>query len=233
MKHSTLTLIRHGQSIWNLQNRFTGWIDVTLSPQGIEEARQAGKLLANEHFDVAFASTLIRAQETLYEILRMNHRCVGYRRVHEGENAWYGHFKPGPEDASTLPVYFAEALNERFYGDLQGLNKDQARQEFGAEQVHIWRRSFDIPPPNGESLESTAARVIPYFKDCLVPLLQQGKHVLIAAHGNSLRALIMHLENMTREQILAYELATGSPIQYQLDEQQTVLGKKVFETANG
>jgi len=231
MKPSTLTLIRHGQSIWNLQNRFTGWIDVTLSPQGIEEARKAGELLADQRFDIAFASTLIRSQETLYEILRLNRHCVGYRRVHEGENPWYEHFQPGEEDAHTLPVHFSETLNERFYGDLQGLNKDQARQEFGAEQVHIWRRSFDIPPPNGESLASTAARVIPYFKDCLIPHLRQGRHMLIAAHGNSLRALIMHLENMTPEQILAYELETGVPIQYELDTQQNVTGKKVFSTS--
>jgi len=230
MKQSTLTLIRHGQSIWNLQNRFTGWIDVTLSPKGIEEARQAGELLADEQFDLAFASTLIRSQETLYEILRQNRHCVGYRRVHEGENAWYQHFKPGEEDQATLPVYFAEALNERFYGDLQGLNKDQARKQFGEEQVHIWRRSFDTPPPNGESLESTAARVIPYVEDVIVPQLSEGRNILIAAHGNSLRALIMHLENMTREQILAYELGTGVPIQYTLDGDQNILGKKVFES---
>ncbi len=229
MNSSTLTLIRHGQSIWNLQNRFTGWIDVSLSPKGIEEAREAGKRLADQRFDVAFASTLIRSQETLYEILRLNRHCVGYRRVHEGESAWYEHFKPGPEDEDTLPIHFAEELNERFYGDLQGLNKDQARQEFGAEQVHIWRRSYDTPPPNGESLAATAARVIPFFRDRLAPLLREGKHVLVAAHGNSLRALIMHLENMTREQILAYELATGLPIQYQLDGELNVREKKIFE----
>ncbi|BCX82204.1 2,3-bisphosphoglycerate-dependent phosphoglycerate mutase [Methylomarinovum caldicuralii] len=229
MRQSTLTLIRHGQSIWNLQNRFTGWIDVSLSPQGLQEARQAGERLADQRFDVAYASTLIRSQETLYEILRLNRRCSGYRRIHEGDSAWYEHFKPGPEDQDTLLIHFAEELNERFYGDLQGLNKDQARQEFGAEQVHIWRRSYDTPPPNGESLAATAARVIPFFKDRLVPILQEGRNLLIAAHGNSLRALIMHLENMTPEQILAYELATGVPIQYRLDGALNILEKKVLD----
>lgn len=223
-----LTLVRHGQSIWNLQNRFTGWVDVSLSPFGIEEARQAGRRLADERFDIAFASTLIRAQETLFEILRLNRHLQGYRRLHEGESAWYEHFQPTPDDRRILPVCFAEALNERFYGDLQGLNKDQARVQFGAEQVKLWRRSYDLPPPNGESLAATASRVIPFFQDRIIPHLQPGKHVLIAAHGNSLRALIMHLEKMTEAEILAYELATGVPIQYRLDEQQNVLSKKIL-----
>jgi 2,3-bisphosphoglycerate-dependent phosphoglycerate mutase len=229
MSQSLLTLVRHGQSIWNLQNRFTGWIDVSLSPKGVEEARAAGQRLAEERFEVAFASTLIRSQETLIEILRLNRHVQGFRRVHEGESAWYEHFQESPEDQSTLLVYLAEALNERFYGDLQGLNKDQARAQFGEEQVKLWRRSYDIPPPNGESLAATASRVIPFFQDRIVPHLKAGKHVLIAAHGNSLRALIMHLEKMTPQEILAYELETGIPIQYRLDENQNVLAKKVLE----
>jgi 2,3-bisphosphoglycerate-dependent phosphoglycerate mutase len=229
MSQSLLTLVRHGQSIWNLQNRFTGWIDVSLSPKGVEEARAAGQRLAEERFEVAFASTLIRSQETLIEILRLNRHVQGFRRVHEGESAWYEHFQESPEDQSTLLVYLAEALNERFYGDLQGLNKDQARAQFGEEQVKLWRRSYDIPPPNGESLAATASRVIPFFQDLIVPHLKAGKHVLIAAHGNSLRALIMHLEKMTPQEILAYELETGIPIQYRLDENQNVLAKKVLE----
>jgi 2,3-bisphosphoglycerate-dependent phosphoglycerate mutase len=229
MSQSLLTLVRHGQSIWNLQNRFTGWIDVSLSPKGVEEARTAGQRLAEERFEVAFASTLIRSQETLIEILRLNRHVQGFRRVHEGESAWYEHFQESPEDQSTLLVYLAEALNERFYGDLQGLNKDQARAQFGEEQVKLWRRSYDIPPPNGESLAATASRVIPFFQDRIVPHLKAGKHVLIAAHGNSLRALIMHLEKMTPQEILAYELETGIPIQYRLDENQNVLAKKVLE----
>lgn len=230
MTQSWLTLVRHGQSIWNLQNRFTGWIDVCLSPEGVAEAQLAGKRLAKERFDVAFASTLIRSQETLFEILRQNYNTQGFRRVHEGESAWYEHFKPSAEDQATLRVYFAEALNERFYGDLQGLNKDQARVQFGAEQVKLWRRSFDLPPPNGESLAATACRVIPFFQDRIVPHLQRGEHVLICAHGNSLRALIMHLEKMTPQEILAYELATGIPVQYRLDEKQAVLAKNLLDS---
>ncbi|GAB6067821.1 2,3-bisphosphoglycerate-dependent phosphoglycerate mutase [Methylothermus subterraneus] len=229
MTHSLLTLVRHGQSIWNLQNRFTGWIDICLSEAGIEEARQAGRRLQEERFDLAFASTLVRAQETLIEILRLNRFCSGFRRVHEGESAWYEHFKPSQEDQKTLPVYYAEALNERFYGDLQGLNKDQARAEFGAEQVKLWRRSYDLPPPNGESLAATASRVLPFFQDRIVPHLKNGKHVLICAHGNSLRALIMHLEKLTPQEILEYELATGVPVQYRLDEAQNLVAKKVLD----
>ncbi len=230
MSQSLLTLVRHGQSIWNLQNRFTGWIDVSLSPKGIEEARTAGQRLAEERFDVAFTSTLIRSQETLIEILRLNRHVRGFRRVHEGESAWYEHFRPSSEDLNILPVYFAEALNERFYGDLQGLNKDQARAQFGEEQIKLWRRSYDIPPPNGESLAATASRVIPFFQDRIVPHLKAGKNVLIAAHGNSLRALIMHLEKMTPQEILAFELETGIPVQYQLDAQQNVRAKKVLDS---
>ncbi|MCX8049140.1 MAG: 2,3-bisphosphoglycerate-dependent phosphoglycerate mutase [Methylohalobius sp.] len=230
MTQSLLTLVRHGQSIWNLQNRFTGWIDVSLSPAGVEEARQAGRRLAEERFQVAFTSTLIRSQETLFEILRQNRYAHGFRRIHEGESAWYEHFQPGAEDQTTLRVYFAEALNERFYGDLQGLNKDQARAQFGAEQVKLWRRSYDLSPPNGESLAATTSRVIPFFQDRIVPHLKQGEHVLICAHGNSLRALIMHLEKMTPQEILAYELATGIPVQYRLDEKQAVLAQKVLDS---
>ncbi len=229
MAHSFLTLVRHGQSIWNLQNRFTGWIDVCLSAEGVKEARLAGQRLADERFDVAFTSTLVRSQETLFEILRQNRHNAGFRRVHEGESAWYEHFQESQHDKATLRVYFAEALNERFYGDLQGLNKDQAKEQFGAEQVKLWRRSYEIPPPNGESLAATASRVIPFFQDRIAPHLKQGKHVLICAHGNSLRALIMHLEKMTPQEILAYELATGVPVQYLLDEKQAVASKTVFD----
>ncbi len=229
MMQSLLTLVRHGQSIWNLQNRFTGWIDVCLSPAGVEEARQAGKRLADQRFDLAFVSTLVRAQETLFEILRQNRHVQGFRRIHEGESAWYEHFQPDPQDQSCLPVYYAEALNERFYGNLQGLNKDQARAQFGDEQVKLWRRSYDLPPPNGESLAATASRVIPFFQDRIAPHLKNGAHVLVCAHGNSLRALIMHLEKLTPKEILAYELATGVPVQYRLDEQQQVLSKAILD----
>jgi 2,3-bisphosphoglycerate-dependent phosphoglycerate mutase len=199
-----LTLVRHGQSIWNLQNRFTGWVDVSLSRQGVEEARRAAALLRHQRFDTAFTSVLLRAQDTLYEILEANDHCFQYLRIHETGKAWYEHYTPAEGGERELRIYTSEKLNERYYGDLQGLNKDWARNHFGAEQVHLWRRSYDIPPPNGESLAMTAKRVLPYFQQRIVPHLRKGRHVLISAHGNSLRAIIMHLEGMTPEEILNY-----------------------------
>ncbi|MEP7291950.1 MAG: 2,3-bisphosphoglycerate-dependent phosphoglycerate mutase, partial [Chloroflexota bacterium] len=166
--YGELILVRHGQSQWNLENRFTGWTDVPLSEAGIEEARHAGELLKAYHFDHAFTSALTRAQETLRLILEVT----------------------GQTD---VPTDRDQALNERHYGDLQGLNKEETATKFGKEQVHIWRRSYDIPPPNGESLKDTRARVIPYYEEHILPLLKEGKKVLVAAHGNSLRALVMVL----------------------------------------
>ena len=188
---STLVLIRHGQSEWNLQNKFTGWVDVELTPKGHEEAEKAGDLLKDFRFDEAYTSSLKRAQNTLQFILKK----IGQENILITKN---------------------EALNERHYGDLQGLDKAETAAKFGADQVHIWRRSFDIAPPNGESLKDTAARVIPYYEAEIKPKLQAGKNIIIAAHGNSLRALIMHLENLTPEQILARELGTAQPIVYEL-----------------
>ncbi len=222
---SELILVRHGESIWNLQNRFTGWIDVSLSRNGMREAERAGDLLADYAFDVAFTSALLRAQDSLYEILKRNHHCDQYVRVHELSSEWYEHFVPTEEDRKELKIYVSEKLNERYYGDLQGLNKDVARQRFGAEQVRIWRRSYDVPPPNGESLKMTAARALPYYRSHIVPRLQQGQRVLIAAHGNSLRAIIMHIEDLTPEQILVYELKTGTPHVYQFDDHMKLIRK--------
>lgn len=224
-----LTLIRHGQSIWNRQNRFTGWIDVGLSQHGSEEAQQAAALLTDQHFDLAFTSALLRAQDTLYEILKLNRHCNQYLRVHETGSEWYEHFVPTEEEKKELKIYVSEKLNERYYGDLQGLNKDRAREQFGQEQVHIWRRSYDVPPPNGESLAMTAKRTLPYYNSHIVPHLQRGRHVLVSAHGNSLRAMIMHIENMTPAQILAYELKTGTPHCYDFDANMTLLEKHVLE----
>ena len=223
-----LTLIRHGQSIWNLQNRFTGWVDVSLSQQGVKEAQQAAAMLTEQRFDLAFTSALLRAQDTLYEILKQNRHCSQYLRIHETGNEWYEHFIPASGDKSELKIYVSEKLNERYYGDLQGLNKDRSREQFGAEQVHIWRRSYDIPPPNGESLAMTAARTLPYFQSRIVPRLRRGEHALVSAHGNSLRAIIMHIEQMTAAQILAYELKTGIPHIYEVDEQMRVLEKRIL-----
>ncbi len=228
-----LTLVRHGQSIWNLQNRFTGWIDVSLSPQGAQEAQNAAALLATEQFDVAFTSSLIRAQDTLYEILKQNRYCHQYVRIHQTGRDWYEHFIPTEGDKSELKIYVSEKLNERYYGDLQGMNKALARKQFGAEQVHLWRRSWDVPPPNGESLKMTAARTLPWYRENIPPLLAQGKHVLISAHGNSLRALIKHIEQMTPEQIIAYELKTGTPHIYDFNHRLEIISKQVLGEENG
>lgn len=195
---SKLVIVRHGQSEWNAQNRFTGWVDVELAPKGLEEAKAAGAKLKGVHFDLGFTSALKRAQHTLRNILEVT----------------------GQPD---LPVTAHQALNERMYGDIQGMNKDEARERFGEEQVHIWRRSFDVPPPGGESLKDTAARVIPYFEQVIAPELRAGKDIIIAAHGNSLRALIMHLEGLSPEEILKVEVPTGHPKAYELDGDLKVL----------
>ncbi len=196
-----LVIFRHGQSVWNLENKFTGWVDVELSPKGIDEAKSAGQKLKGYHFDYAYASSLKRAQNTLTLAL---------------ETA-------GHEPISTI---YDAALNERMYGDLQGLNKADTAAKYGDDQVKIWRRSYDIAPPNGESLKDTAARVIPYFEKEILPKLKAGKNVVIAAHGNSLRALIMYLEKMTPEQILQFEIGTAEPRLYELDQELKVISVK-------
>lgn len=193
-----LVIFRHGQSVWNLENKFTGWVDVELTEKGVEEAKNAGLKLKGFKFDLAYASSLQRAQKTLALALEQSGQ-------------------------SDIPVTYNQALNERMYGDLQGLNKADTVVKFGEEQVKIWRRSFDIAPPNGESLKDTAARVIPYFESEIVPKLKAGKNIVIAAHGNSLRALIMYLEKMTPAQILEFEIGTAVPRLYELDENLNVL----------
>lgn len=187
-----LVLIRHGESQWNLENRFTGWVDVPLSPKGEQEAKEAGKKLSSFRFDCAFTSVLKRAKDTLRLVLEV----LGQ---------------------TDLPVQEDQALNERMYGDLQGLNKTETAKKFGDEQVKIWRRSFDVAPPGGESLKDTAERVLPYFEKQIRPELQKNKTVLIVAHGNSLRALVMHLENLSREQVLELNIPTGAPLLYEFD----------------
>ena len=181
-----LVLIRHGQSQFNLENRFTGWVDVELTAAGEQEARKAGESLKARKFQpaVAFTSTLKRAQKTLQIISDVN-------------------------AFTNLPVHKDKALNERHYGDLQGKNKAETAKEFSEEQVHIWRRSFDVPPPNGESLKQTAERTLPYFKEKILPELKAGRDVLIVAHGNSLRSIVMEIEKLTPEQILKTEIGTG------------------------
>lgn len=227
-----LILVRHGQSIWNLQNRFTGWVDVSLSRNGMDEAERVGQRLAEERLDVAFTSTLLRAQDTLYEILKHNRYCEQYVRIHETGRDWYEHFTPAPGDAAELKIYTSWRLNERYYGDLQGINKDAARQQFGAEQVHIWRRSYDVPPPGGESLKMTAERALPYYHDHIAPHLRQGETVLVSAHGNSLRALIMHIEQMRPDEIIRFELPTGTPHVYDFDARGNLIDKQIWEIAH-
>ena len=192
MKSRNLVLIRHGQSEWNAKNLFTGWKDPGLTDQGVSEAKNAGKLILEQNieFDVMYTSMLSRAQKTGDIILGiLNHK--------------------------QIPVIKNEALNERHYGSLAGLNKDDARKKWGEEQVHIWRRSFDIPPPDGESLKDTADRVLPYFEAEIMPKVISGSSILIAAHGNSLRALIMKLDSISSEDIVKLEIPTGAPIQYE------------------
>jgi 2,3-bisphosphoglycerate-dependent phosphoglycerate mutase len=202
----TLVLVRHGQSDWNLKNLFTGWRDVDLSEQGLAEAKAAGQKLnaRGMKFDIAFTSALMRAQKTCQFILDATGQ-------------------------SSLETIRDKALNERDYGDLNGLNKDDARKKWGEEQVHIWRRSYDTPPPGGESLKDTGARVWPYYLHDMQPYVLRGETVLVAAHGNSLRALIMALEGISGPEIVKLELGTGVPIIYRLNADSTVASKEILE----
>jgi 2,3-bisphosphoglycerate-dependent phosphoglycerate mutase len=202
MTDRVLVLVRHGESEWNLKNLFTGWKDVDLTEKGIAEARAAGRKLKAQglSFDVAFTSVLVRAERSLDLMLEE----MGQRKI---------------------PILRDKALNERDYGDLSGLNKDDARARWGAEQVHIWRRSYDVAPPGGESLKDTAARVLPYYIQEILPAVLQGKRVLISAHGNSLRALVMVLERLSTSDILKREIGTGVPLVYRLNADSTVAEK--------
>ena len=202
MTDRVLVLVRHGESEWNLKNLFTGWKDIDLTEKGIAEARAAGRKLKAQglSFDVAFTSLLVRAQRSLDLMLEE----MGQRKI---------------------PIFRDKALNERDYGDLSGLNKDDARTRWGAEQVHIWRRSYDVAPPGGESLKDTAARVLPYYIQEILPAVLQGKRILISAHGNSLRALVMVLERLSTSDILKREIGTGVPLVYRLNADSTVAEK--------
>jgi 2,3-bisphosphoglycerate-dependent phosphoglycerate mutase len=202
-RDNVLVLVRHGESEWNKLNLFTGWKDPDLSSKGVAEAREAGRLLKAEGFtfDVAFTSVLKRAQRTLDIILEE----IGQ---------------------TELAIHKDQRLNERDYGDLSGLNKDEARKRWGERQVHIWRRSYDVAPPGGESLEDTAARVLPYYDARIRPEVEAGRNVLVVAHGNSLRALIMKLEGLSGEEIVARELATGVPMVYRLTREGAVANRR-------
>lgn len=210
---ATLILIRHGESQWNLENRFTGWVDVELSEKGKQEAEIAGKKIAGLKIDKAYTSVLKRAIHTLDIALKTAGK-------------------------SGIPVTRNRALNERHYGALQGLNKAETAKKYSDEQVHIWRRSYDVPPPTdktelnpegiSESLKDTAARTLPYFRENILKDLREGKNVIIAAHGNSLRSIVMELDQMTKEQVLALNIPTAVPILYEFDNNLNILSKKIL-----
>ena len=206
---SQLILVRHGQSEWNQQNLFTGWRDPGLTERGVTEARNAGRALKAEGitFTIAFTSELMRAQKTCALLLE----------------------ELGQSDLQTIRNV---ALNERDYGDLSGLNKDDARAKWGEEQVHIWRRSFDTPPPGGESLKDTAKRVLPYFNNTIMPRIRAGENVLVTAHGNSLRALLMVLDGLGETEITQVNIATGEPYIYEMGAQGEVVGKRILPANN-
>jgi len=201
-----LVLVRHGQSQWNLENRFTGWVDVPLSPKGEVEAREAGAKIKEMgiHFDVAYTSALARASSTLTIMMK----------------------EIGQTD---LPISRDQALNERMYGDLQGMNKDEARKKFGVEQVHVWRRSYDVAPPGGESLKDTCARTLPYYKKHIEADLKAGKNVLVSAHGNSLRSIVMQLDKLTPKEVVALEIPTGVPYVYEFDSKMKIISKTILQ----
>lgn len=223
---STLVLVRHGQSQWNLENRFTGWVDVPLSTKGIEEAVSAGKKLQSFKFDIMYVSHMLRALQTLHYILLElddDRTPIIYheeKRIHD----WEHH--TGDQE-TEIPIFQSVELAERYYGDLQGLNKDATREKYGKEQVHLWRRSFDINPPQGESLKDTSERTIPYYQKIILPNIERGKTVLVSAHGNSLRSIVMFVENISEQEIPTVEIPTGIPIVYTFDDKM-YLSKKEF-----
>lgn len=212
-------LLRHGQSEWNKRNLFTGWVDIPLSQEGIQEAIEAGKKIADIPIDVIFVSSLSRAQLTAMIAMTQHKSGKVPLILHpkEGKIEQWSKIHNPKAAATTVPVVEAWEINERYYGELQGLNKQETREKYGDEQVHIWRRSYDIPPPGGECLADTAARSIPYFQEKIVPHLASGQNVFISAHGNSLRSIIMHLESLSKEEVLKLELATGEPIIYEYE----------------
>lgn len=209
-----LILLRHGQSAWNKKNVFTGWIDIPLSQEGIEESIAAGKKIAGYSIDFIYSSYLIRAQTTACLAMAQT-KQIPYVQ-HLKEEGWYAH---GAGGHSLVPMYYAKELNERMYGDLQGKNKDEMRKEFGVEQVQKWRRSFDLAPPQGESLSMTAQRTIPFFRKTILPKLEEGNTVLISAHGNSLRSIVMDIEGLSEQAVLDLEIATGEVRVYEYSKE--------------
>ena len=215
-----LILMRHGKSSWNERNLFTGWVDIPLSEKGIEEAVEGGKRIREMPIDVIFTSTLVRSHMTLVLVLMQHVSKKVPVFLHPGDEKLEGWEKIYGEEArkETIPVYMAWELNERMYGHLQGLNKAEMAEKYGADQIHIWRRSFDVAPPGGESLEMTAKRTLPYFREKIVPYLEKGQNVFVVAHGNSLRSIVMDLDGLSKEQVVKLEIPTGEPLVYSYEK---------------
>ena len=228
-----LILIRHGQSTWNAANRFSGWVDVPLNSVGRQEAMQAAKKVCQYTIDVCFTSLLMRAKETTAICLTEGDgNCANKSPVFKhdaGDPNWHGWDKYEGHIDEEIPIYTCPDLDERYYGDLQGYNKAQMAEEVGEDIVHQWRRSFSTRPPGGESLEDTAARTIPFFEKRIIPYLKQSNNVLVSAHGNSLRSIIMYLDKLDEEKVPNLELATGIPIVYKVDENGQFVDKQVLD----
>jgi 2,3-bisphosphoglycerate-dependent phosphoglycerate mutase len=211
--------MRHGQSVWNRRNLFTGWVDVPLSEEGVSEAIEGGKKIQDLPIDVVFTSALIRSQMTacLALLSHCNRKVPVFQHEKGSQGEEWSRIYSAETLQGTIPVHVAPELNERMYGQLQGLNKEQIAQQFGAEQVQIWRRSYDTAPPGGESLKMTIARSLPYFKQKVVPHLEKGSNVFLVAHGNSIRGIVMDLDGLSEEEVVKLEIATGSPLLYTYD----------------
>ncbi|ANG65969.1 2,3-bisphosphoglycerate-dependent phosphoglycerate mutase [Chlamydia gallinacea] len=209
-----LILLRHGKSVWNEKNLFTGWVDIPLSQQGIDEAQQAGHIIRDFPIDCIFTSSLVRSLMTaLLAMTHHNSKKIPYI-IHDDPQHQLMSKIYSNEESNMIPLYRSSALNERMYGELQGKNKEETAKQFGEEQVRLWRRSYKVAPPQGESLYNTGERTIPYFQKNIVPLLKNGKHVFVSAHGNSLRSLIMDIEKLSEEEVLSLEIPTGKPLIY-------------------
>jgi 2,3-bisphosphoglycerate-dependent phosphoglycerate mutase len=228
MNLTTMVLVRHGQSQWNLENRFTGWMDVPLSDKGRQEAISAGKKLRDMRFDTIYISHMLRAIQTLhYILLELQDERIPIIYHEEQRIRNWEHYSG--DRNNEIPIYQSVDLAERYYGDLQGLNKGEIMKKYGEYHVHLWRRSYDINPPNGESLKDTCERTIPYYKNVILPELQAGKTVLIVAHGNSLRSITKYVENISDKEIPNVEIPTGVPIVYTFDSQMRFQKKVILE----
>jgi 2,3-bisphosphoglycerate-dependent phosphoglycerate mutase len=219
-----LILVRHGESMWNCANKFTGWVDVPLSDKGIRQARSCAKKLAGLKIDIAFTSKLERAQETLLIILSKQKYTGIFLHKSKKSDKWGYH--PKRFEKNEIPIYSSYKLNERFYGKLQGINKDVARKKWGKPQVFEWRRSYDTKPPGGESLKDTVKRAVPYFKSEVIPNLKKGKNVIVSAHGNSLRGIIKYIDKISSEEISHLDLRMGIPIVYKYSKGKLIRDKK-------